>query len=479
MTIAQLDDGLLIVVQRECETCVEIVPAITQIAASLDLTVASQDDPHFPKGVKVLDDTDLSLSWALQTEVTPTLYRVRDGEAEVLAIGWRRSDWREQTGLYDLGEELAEHRPGCGSRIFEPGIHERLLAEHGGGPQLVSRRVEIGSQEDEHEAMFSRGWSDGLPLVPPTPERVTRMLEGTSRHGQEVVGVVAPNLVELTVEKAAVNAVMAGCTPDYFPVVLAAVEAVCDPSFAMHGVAATTYFSGPVLIVNGPIAGRIGMNSSHNLFGPGNRANATIGRAVNLIVRNVGGSLPGGIDRAMQGHPSKWTLCFAEREHDSPWISLAVERGFATDDSTVTAFAGQGPTPVVDQISRDPQSLAKSFAQSLMAVAHVKLPTVFDAIVAVSPEHARVFAEAGWDKDRLRTELIAQTTRPRADLIRGAGGIAEGIPETTAAAAVPKFRPGGLWFVRAGSTAGMFSGIISGWVGGAGGSEMVTVAIKT
>ena len=469
MTTIDVDDGLLVVIKRDCETCVQIVPAISQIAATEPLTIASQDDPEFPEGLEVRDDSELELSWALQTEVTPTLYRVKDGQAEQLAIGWRRSDWRTATGISDLGNELPEHRPGCGSRIFDPGTYDRLQARYDGVATLASRQIELGGQEDEHEAMFARGWSDGLPLVPPTPDRVTAMLSGTIRTPDDIVAVVAPDLVELTVEKAAVNAVMAGCAPAYFRVVLAAVEAVCDERFALHGVAATTFFSGPVLIINGPVGDRIGMNSGYNVFGPGNRANATIGRAVNLIVRNVGGSIPGGVDRSMQGHPSKWTLCFAEREHDSPWTSLSVERGFDQGVSTVTAFAGQGPTPVVDQISRNPESLARTFAQSLLTVAHVKLPMVFDAMVAVSPEHARVFGEAGWDKHRLRSELMALTTRPGADLVRGMMGIAEGIPETMRGSDVPKFRPEGLSFVRVGSEAGLFSGIISGWVSGAGG----------
>ena len=478
MNAQGIEDGLLVILKEECQTCVEILPAIRQIAESAHLTTVSQDDPGFPEGLAVIDDSDLDLSWALQTEVTPTLYRVKDGEAELLTIGWRRSDWRQATGITDLGAELPEHRPGCGSRIFEPGIYERLVAQHSDGPALDSRRVEIGGQEDEHEAMFARGWSDGLPLVPPTPERVAAMLNGTTRAADEIVDIVPPNLVELSVEKAAINAVMAGCLPEYFPVVLAAVEAVCDPVFNMHGVSATTYFSGPVLIVNGPVTSRIGMNSAHNAFGPGNRANATIGRAANLIVRNVGGAIPGGVDRSMQGHPAKWTLCFPEREHDSPWTSLAVERGFTPGESTVTAFAGQGPTPVVDQLSRQAETLAMTFAESLMTVAHSKIPMTFDAIVAISPEHARVFADSGWDKERLRAELQTLTTRAGSELVRGAGGMPEGVPESMAGADFPKFRPGGLWFVRVGSAAGLFSGIISGWVSGEGGSDIVTKAIR-
>ena len=141
MSVPTLDDGLLVVVKHECQTCVEIVPALEQLAGARDLTIASQDDPDFPEGLNVLDDSDLSLSWELQTEVTPTLYSVQGGEAELLTMGWRRSDWRDLTGLADLGEELPEHRPGCGSRIFEPGIHERLAAQHA---DRATARVETG-----------------------------------------------------------------------------------------------------------------------------------------------------------------------------------------------------------------------------------------------------------------------------------------------------------------------------------------------
>lgn len=478
MTLAALPDGLLVVVKRECETCVEIVPALREMVAAGGVTIASQDDPAFPAGMDVIDDSDLDLSWELQTEVTPTLYQVHNGSVEQLAVGWRRVDWRRHTGIDALGAHLPEHRPGCGSRIFEPGVHEKLQARHAGAPSFASRAVQLGSGEDEHEAMFAREWSDGLPLVPPTVERVSAMLRATTLPPDEVVGVVPPNLIELSVEKAAINAVMAGCRPDYLPVVLAAVRAVCRPEFALHGLTATTYFSGPVLIVNGPIAERIGMNSGYNVFGPGNRANATIGRAVNLIVRNVGGAVPGGVDRSMQGHPSKWTMCFAEREADSPWPSLASERGVESGRSAVTAFAGQGPTPIVDQISRQPDSLARSFAASLLTVAHLKAAVAWDAMLAVSPEHARVFGEAGWDKARLRETLLELTTRPGADLVRGAGGIEEGLPEAMAASDVPKFRPTGLSIVHVGSAAGLFSGIISGWVSGSGGSEMVTEVVE-
>ncbi len=470
-------DGLLVVVKRDCETCHLVLPALGQILDGPGLTVVCQDDPDWPPGFAPVDDTGLAVSWRLQTEVTPTLYRIEGGEPVASAAGWSRTEWEQISGVADLAPDLPGRRPGCGSRLFEPDVYERVRRRHE-STRLVSRRVELGSAEDPIEAMFERGWSDGLPLVPPTEERVEAMLGGTSRAPDEVVCVMPPDLVECTVEKVAINAVMAGCRPEYLPVVLAAVEAAATDRFNIHGLAATTYFSGPVVIVNGPVARRIGMNSGINVLGPGNRANATIGRALNLVVRNVGGAVPGGVDRATLGSPGKLSFCFAEDETGSPWESLAVERGFDPDVSTVTLFAGHGPHEIVDQLSRSADSLASSFALQLRTVAHAKLAVRFDAVVVVSPEHARVFREAGWSKRHLRDEVLERLTVPGAELVRGAGGVAEGIPETFAGTAVPKFTPDGLWFVHAGGTAGLFSGIISGWVNGPGGSQMTTVEVR-
>ena len=215
--------------------------------------------------------------------------------------------------------------------------------------RLASRRVELGASEDPIEAAFARGWTDGLPVTPPTEERVARMLEGTSLPPDQVICALPPDLAECTVEKVAVNTVMAGCLPEYLPVVLAAVTAAAGSRFNIHGIAATTYFTGPVVVVNGPIRRRIGMNSGINALGQGNRANLTIGRALNLVVRNVGGARPGGVDRAALGSPGKLSFCFPEDEEASPWESLATERGFSPEDSTVTLFAGHGPIEVVDQ----------------------------------------------------------------------------------------------------------------------------------
>jgi hypothetical protein len=313
----------------------------------------------------------------------------------------------------------------------------------------------VSEREDPFEAMYARGWSDGLPLVPPTPDRVETMLGGTGHRPDEVVGVLAPDLVPLTVEKVAVNAVMAGCRPEYLPLVLAGCEAVGSEQFNIHGVAATTQFVGPVLIVNGSIRRELQMNAGINALGPGNRANLTVGRAVNLVVRNVGGARPGEVDRSTLGSPAKLSLCFPEDEEGSPWTPLSVERGFATGQSTVTAFAGHGPHEIIDQKSRSPEQLADSFAAQLRSVGHPQLFGFLDAVLVVAPEHRRVLLEAGWSKAHLAEELDGRLTFD----------------------GVTKFRPGGLSIVAAGGTAGAFSGILSGWPGGPRGSEMVTVSV--
>jgi len=476
----ELPDGYVIIVSRECETCRELVPAFRELAGNgIGVVFVSQDDAGFPDGVSgVVDDSDLELSWRLAVEVTPTAIRIEGGVPGRRIIGWRKSEWAEFFGVPGLAPDLPDHRPGCGSLTLLPGVPERLAVRYGGGPVLASRRIEFGAMEDEHEAMFARGWTDGLPVVPPTMERVYAMLGGTRRAADEVIGIIPPDYRECTVEKAAVNAVMAGCRPEYLPVVLAAVQALAAEPFNAHGVAATTWYSGPVVVVNGPIATRIGMNSEHNAFGPGNRANASIGRALNLIVRNVGGSRPGEVDRSTQGHPTKYTMAFAEREYDSPWTSLATERGVPQGGSAVTLFAGQGPTPISDQKSRGPDSLTHSLAAGLRTVRHSKAAGPVAALVAVAPEHARIFGAAGWDKERLRGEIIDLLSIPDTELVAGAGGMDEGLAAPATGAVVAKFKPENLWFVHVGGGAGGSSGIISGWVAGPKGSTMVTIPIE-
>ena len=247
----------------------------------------------------------------------------------------------------------------------------------------------------------------------------------------------------------------------------------------MHGLLATTYYSGPLVIVNGPMSRAIGMNSKGNVLGQGNRANATIGRALQLVIRNIGGGKPGGVDRSAFGNPGKYTYCFAEDELNSCWESLAVEKGFSETASTVTLFAADGMQGIVDQKSRDPESLSRSFAAALRVVGHPKMVLASDVILVVSPEHERVYRLAGWTKQDVKNCLNKLLTIDGSELVAGAGGIAEGVPEKLAGKQLPKFREGGLNIVRAGGSAGMFSAIIAGWgASGTIGSIPVTREIK-
>ena len=475
--IPVLPDGLVAVVKRECATCELVAPLFADLAASGDLAVYTQDDPTFPASVAAVHDADLAVSWHHDIETVPTLIRVVDGVEVERTVGWHRAEWQRISGVGDLGADLPEMRPGCGSMSVDPDL-EHVLRARFNSDGLAARRVEFATAEDPFEAMFERGWTDGLPVVPPTPERVHQMLAGTSRAATDVVCVVPPDLVEVSVEKVAINAVMAGCRPEYLPWVIAALEAVCTDEFNMHGVLATTMPVGPVIVCNGPGTRAIGMNAGINALGQGNRANSTIGRAVQLTVRNVGGGRPGEVDRATHGNPGKLSFCFAEDEAESPFGPLAQSRGVPDGRDAVTVFAGEGPRCMVDQLARTPEELVTSLAAMMVSQPHPKLVLGFDAILVISPDHGRLFREAGWDRDRLLVELSSRLERDAAELVRGHGGIAEGLPAGFAdAGPLAKYRSGGLLVTYAGGGAGLFSTLISGWVNGGTGSDPVTVEV--
>jgi hypothetical protein len=470
-----------LVIKKDCPTCALIEPLIGELATRCDgrLSVYVQDDPAYPPSYPDrIDDTSLEFSYRNQIEIVPTLIRqTQDSDDVSRIIGWDKVQWREFTGIGDLGADLIDFKPGCGSKTQDPGMDE-LLALKFGDTQFNARQVQVSESQDIMEACFERGWSDGLPVVPPTPLRVMRMLGETDRSPAEIVGQVPPDKVDCSIEKLAINAVMAGCKPEYFSTVIAAVEATLQDKFCMHGLLCTTYFSTPVLIVNGPVSRKIGMNSGVNALGQGNRANATIGRALQLIIRNIGGGIPGGIDRAAMGNPGKYSFCFAEDESDSDWNTLAMDRGFEREESVVSLFAGDGLQPIVDQKSRTPQSLTKSMALSLRSIVHAKLYGLADAILVVSPEHRRVFRQGGWSKEDLRNALHEELVTPGADLIRGANDVAEGMPTGFKDKLLNKFRDDGLYIVTTGGKAGMFSAIISGWVAtGERGSQIVSQKI--
>ena len=360
------------IVKEDCPTCRLAVPALAEMqAAGLPLEVVTQDNPAFPENLSPRHDSDLLESHRLGVEIVPTVLAYDEAGAETARIfGWNTAEWRDLSGLSSLGQGLPDNMPGCGALNVMPGMVEKL-ALAAGELTLSSREIEVAEEADPHEVAYDRGWTDGLPVIPPTDLRIARMLAGTSRKPDEIVGLIPPNLSPLTVEKAAVNAVMAGCRPEYMPLLLGAIETALEPEFAMHGLLCTLAFSGPMIIANGPVRRRIGMNSGGNALGQGNRANATVGRAFQLIIRNVGGGRPQEIDRAILGQPGKYTFCFAEDESDPDWQPLAQARGVPAGKSAVTMFHADGVTGFVDQQSRTPgRALPVAVGMQLWSVNH-------------------------------------------------------------------------------------------------------------
>src|SRR5712664_4051335 len=250
---------------------------------------------------------------------------------------------------------------------------------------------------DDLEVWFERGVTDGLPVVPPTRERVERMLAATGRSRETLVAEVPPNFGRATVEKLAVNAVMAGCRPDYFPVVLAVVEAACDPAFNLHGQSGTTNATSPLVIINGPVRERLGVNCAAGVFGPGFRANATIGRALRLIMINLGGTKAAEISMSTLGHPGRYTYCVGEHEEASPWEPLHVERGFAPEESTVTVFSVVALSIDNDHLSRSAPPLLASLGWSAAGLwNHKSFPLYGQTLWVIGPEHAKTIGDEGW-----------------------------------------------------------------------------------
>jgi hypothetical protein len=243
----EISDGFLIFAKRECETCSMAFPVFQELRSRVPVVgIYIQDEPDAFSSLEGQDDTSLEQSFRHDIETVPTLIQVSGGREVDRVVGWDRQGWQRVSGIEGLGAGLPAFRPGCGSKSREPGIHEQLRARYG-QTGIRARAIETSEWDDAEEACFERGWTDGLPVVPPTDARILRMLEGTRRRPEEIVGKVPPNLADCTVEKVAINAVMAGCKPEYLPVVLAALEAALEPVFTMHGLLCTTCFSGPVI----------------------------------------------------------------------------------------------------------------------------------------------------------------------------------------------------------------------------------------
>jgi hypothetical protein len=255
------------------------------------------------------------------------------------------------------------------------------------------------------EWYFGQGWSDGLPVVPPTPEKLAAMLRALGGEPERIEARVPPRWGSLTRKVLAVNLVLAGCRPEYAAVVRAALLALCETAFNLNGVQATTHMAAPLLVVNGPVASEIGMNAGCNCFGSGNRANATVGRAIRLTLLTVGGAIPGDLDKATLGHPGKYTYCIAENEAMSPFAPYHVEKGFDAADSTVFVIAAEPPHSVTNHVADDPPGILDSIVSAMSTYAHNNAVSAGHCAVVLGIEHARTIAAAGWSRHDIRQYL--------------------------------------------------------------------------
>lgn len=341
--------------------------------------------------------------------------------------------------------------------------------------ELQSRHYEAPDLAAAMELCYAKGWTDGLPVVPPTEDRIRDMLAAAGLEPGLELAFIENRQVSVTAEKVAINAVLAGCKPEYMPVVVATVEALADPVYGYHGPGTSTGGAAVLMIVNGPIARELGMNSGHNLFGPGWRANATIGRAVRLTMRNTIGTIPGTLDQSSLGHPGKYTFCIAENEAESPWPGLHVDRGFKADQSTVTIMAALGVHQFSNGLSSTPEGILTTACAQMTMSAGSGRNTVYALVLA--GEHMAIIAKAGWSREDVKRYCQEHAQVSVAELKRAfikPGEVAPG-DETQMVPVIET--PADLLVVMAGGKAGVQSAYIPGW-GGKNGSQPVTKEIR-
>jgi len=340
--------------------------------------------------------------------------------------------------------------------------------------ELHARRYEVDDALAANELFQRNGWTDGLPIVPPTPELVGAALEWLGLAPDEIVGIEPVRGIAITAEVVAINAVMAGCLPSFVPVVAAAIAAMCEEPYLLHGSSASTGGSAPLIIVNGPIRQEIGMHASHNALANGSRANATIGRAVRLLLINALGCRPGTLDQSTLGHPGKYTYCLAEDEEHSPWTPLAQERGIPAGTSAVTVLAAEAPRQIMNEWTEDPEELLETYAAEIRAnMLHYSIwPGNY--VIVIPKQHRDILAAAGWGKRAVREYLYRRARVRRGDWhAAGKSAIARrGDPAQEYAAFET---PDDALIVAAGGPAGGFGAIIPPWLGNRG--RAVTRAI--
>lgn len=266
-----------------------------------------------------------------------------------------------------------------------------------------SEMIDVTDYHAAVELFFERGWTDGLAVVPPTEDLVEAMIRASGREPSEEIGEVPPAQGIATIEKLAINSVMAGCRPEYFPIVIAAVEAMLEPEHNLNGVQTTTHGCVPLVIVNGPIAKELKFNSGDGVFGSGFRPNGTVGRAIRLVLWNLGGNVPGEVDKSTQAHPGKWSFCIAEKEDANPWEPLHVERGLDQEKNAVTVFSCEAPHSVLCYGTA--RQMLATLVSSLTTLGSNNVHVMGETLVVLNPWQARQFHQEGWSKQDIKMYL--------------------------------------------------------------------------
>jgi hypothetical protein len=458
VSLADLLQGGAAVVMFVTDDCPTCELALRRLAAAdAAVAVVCESDPAAAArlaqrtgfgGQMLAEPPPYATSRAYGLEAVPTTVAIGAG-GEVLGavVGWDATALAALLRI-DLAPEPPLRKPGCAAKSTYDAAQ---LAADAAGPG------------DDPEAMFELGWTDGLPTIAPTPERVAAMLAG--RDPRRSLGPVPPGMGEATLERVAVCAVLAGCRPEHFAVVAAAAEAMLDPEFNLHGQAVTTQPAGQIAVVNGPVRRAAGLNSGMGALGPGARANLTIGRALRLLVALTGEGMPGRLDRSTLGQPGKLGVCLAEDEERSPWPPLHVERGFAPAASAVTMFAGDAPLSISEHRSGSPEELAAALGWAAATLWSPNWwPLGSATLFVICPEHADTLAAGGWSKDDVRAAIWQAVRRPARELRHG-----EFTPQVGAAPdaeLVPKWdSPADIVLIVAGGEAGRFSAVFGPCVG--------------
>lgn len=492
---------IVAVVQTDCPTCRLIAPYLNALRASgARVSAVSQDDEtpteEFVRQMEirfpVVIDLESRHSKRWNVVTVPTVL-VLDDQDQVVRMepGFDKAVLNDIAAMLGQPPVASSHdgapasKPGCMSR------HLEVPTESANAPALdlhsprgkSASVVDIGDTEDEFEYCY-RVFGDALPVIPPTPARVEKMMRGVDRNAQEVIARIPPCYGEATVEKIAANAVMAGCEPAMMRMLIPLVRAVCDERFNAHGVQATTHFAAPLIIVNGPIRDELKFHYRQNVFSNVARANSTLGRALQLILLNLGGARPTGIDMSALGNPGKFSYCIAENEAENPWEPLHVDQGLPREQSAISLFAAEPPHGVSEHNARSAHAVLKAITYALATAWSYRNCLGFEAVVVLCPEHVKTIHRDGFSKKNVRDFLFENTGVPLRCYDNSEPG--EGTAQRNTYKEITidgepcyqKFRsPESIKIVVAGGTAGKFSAVLGSWSVGQRGSQMVTYAL--